>query len=140
MKNPYLQPEKELPKPFYTFDGHKFHGLAESGSLNSMSVKIRTIRCDLNYWVGVYCAPPDEIEARMTTQQKQDIVDFLGEWCLFNDWDSLVAAFPRPEKRFEIFTQAVVMKDIFQSLLENPFYYMDLESHRDGRLDVLPPP
>ncbi|KAJ5726667.1 uncharacterized protein N7483_008024 [Penicillium malachiteum] len=31
------------------------------------------------------------------------------------------------------------MKDIFQSLVENPFYYMDLDTHWDGHSATLPP-
>ncbi|KAJ5720066.1 hypothetical protein N7493_006944 [Penicillium malachiteum] len=31
------------------------------------------------------------------------------------------------------------MKDIFQSLVENPFYYMDLGTHWDGESETLPP-
>ncbi|KAJ5114150.1 hypothetical protein N7456_002684 [Penicillium angulare] len=75
----------------------------------------------------------------MTAQQKQDVVDFLGDWCLYSDWDSLVATFPNPEARFRVFTKAVIMKDIFHSLVENPFYYMDSDTHWDGRSEFLPP-
>ncbi|KAJ5094227.1 hypothetical protein N7456_010088 [Penicillium angulare] len=81
----------------------------------------------------------------MTAEQKQAVIDYLGDWCLFDDWDSMVAAFPPMEARFKddvfrVFTEAVILKDIFQSVVENPFYYMDTDTHWDGRSAVLPPP
>ncbi|KAJ5735906.1 uncharacterized protein N7483_001031 [Penicillium malachiteum] len=75
----------------------------------------------------------------MTTEQKQAVLNFLGDWCLYNDWDSLIATFPNQRFRFHTFTQAIIMKDIFQSLVENPFYYMDLDTHWDGSSETLPP-
>jgi hypothetical protein len=34
---------------------------------------------------------PDAIEARITAKDKQAIIDYLGDWCLYNDWDLVVA-------------------------------------------------
>ncbi|KAJ5703677.1 hypothetical protein N7493_011602 [Penicillium malachiteum] len=75
----------------------------------------------------------------MTVEQKQALLDFLGDWCLYNDWNSLIAIFPNQRFRFAVLTQAVIMKDIFQSLVENPFYYIDLGTHWDGFSETLPP-
>lgn len=102
---------------------------------------------ELDRWLDDYWSTFDgnvnyvaEIEARLTAEQKQAIVDRLGNWCLFHDWDSLVAHFPQKEIRFEIFAYAIICKDIFDGVVKNPFYYMDLEEEWDGRADALPPP
>ncbi|KAJ5738120.1 hypothetical protein N7493_001275 [Penicillium malachiteum] len=122
MKDPYVQPQEVLPLPKFTSTYTSFEGFCENVFPKGPDDKV--------FW---------DIENRMTAEQKQAILDFLGDWCLHNDWDSLIATFPNQRFRFHTFTQAVILKDIFQSLVENPFYYLDLDTHWSGCSETLPP-
>jgi hypothetical protein len=84
----------------------------------------------------------DGIEARMTAKEKQAIIDYLGDWCLFDDWDSLVASFsPLTHlNRFHLLLTATVLKNVFERVVRNPFFYIDLEEEWDGSGSDLPPP
>ncbi|CEJ57614.1 hypothetical protein PMG11_06302 [Penicillium brasilianum] len=77
---------------------------------------------------------PDVIEARMTAKEKQAIIDYLGDWCLYKDWDSLVASFSPLAYlgRFQLLLTATVLKNIFESVVRNPFFYIDLGEDWDG--------
>ncbi|KAF3386723.1 hypothetical protein F1880_000650 [Penicillium rolfsii] len=83
---------------------------------------------------------PDEIETRMTAEDKQAIIDFLGDWCLYDDWDSLVASFSPLAYlgRFQILLTATVLKNVFESVVRNPFFYIDLGMDWDGSGSDLP--
>lgn len=83
---------------------------------------------------------PDVIEARMTAKEKEAIIDYLGDWCLYNDWDSLVASFSPLAYlgRFQLLLTATVLKNIFESVVRNPFFYIDLGEDWDGSGSNLP--
>lgn len=85
---------------------------------------------------------PDAIEARVTAKDKQAIIDYLGDWCLYTDWDSLVATFsPLAHlERFNLLLTATVLKNIFENVVRNPFFYLDLGENWDGSGSDLPPP
>jgi hypothetical protein len=85
---------------------------------------------------------PDAIEAKMTAKDKQAIIDYLGDWCLYNDWDSLVASLAPLAHldRFHLLITAVVLKNIFDSVVRNPFFYIDIGEDWDGSGSDLPPP
>ncbi|KAJ5273024.1 hypothetical protein N7478_008149 [Penicillium angulare] len=80
------------------------------------------------------------IDARMTPEQKYVITDYLGDWGLYSDWDTMVATFPLKGLRHGAFINAVISKDIFQNLVANPFYYMDLGDGWEGNHKELPTP
>ncbi|KAJ5577925.1 uncharacterized protein N7459_006889 [Penicillium hispanicum] len=94
-------------------------------------------------WTSNYADDdPDAIESRMTAENKQAIIDYLGDWCLYDDWDSLVASFSPLTHldRFQLLLTAVVLKDIFERVVRNPFFYIDLGEDWDGSGSELPPP
>lgn len=142
----YVTPQEDVPPP-------EFHEELEFGNqifaqgCTPFDKLYEGVILSLKMWMADYWNTFDgevdhlaTIEARLTAEQKQAIVDRLGDWCLFHDWDSLVAHFSKEEFRFEIFAQALICKDIFDGVVKNPFYYMDLGEEWDGRADVLPPP
>ncbi|KAJ5735251.1 uncharacterized protein N7483_000376 [Penicillium malachiteum] len=139
IKDPYVQPQEVLPLPNFTYTYRSFEGFCDYMFPTEPDDKVSCMTSGIERWVNDYCGSSEDIENRMTAEQKQAVLDFLGDWCLYNDWDSLIATFPNQRFRFHTFTQAVIMKDIFQSLVKNPFYYMDLDNHWDGRLETLPP-
>ncbi|KAJ5721017.1 uncharacterized protein N7483_008951 [Penicillium malachiteum] len=138
-KDPSVQPQEVLPLPTFTSSYREFEGFCDFIYPVDPNDKVSWISIEMKNWTNDYCGSPEDIENRMTAEQKQAVLDFLGDWCLYNDWDSLIATFPNQRFRFHTFTQAVIMKDIFQSLVENPFYYIDLDTHWDGRSETLPP-
>lgn len=78
----------------------------------------------------------------MTAKDKQAIIDYLGDWSLYKDWDSLVATFS-PQAyygRFQLLLAATIYKTIFEKIVKDPFFYIDLEEDWDGSNAALPTP
>ncbi|KAJ5087390.1 hypothetical protein N7456_011006 [Penicillium angulare] len=168
VEDPYVQPQREPPKPPYHDECDREFEFFGSWPLK----EIEEMQSDLSIWINSYYkdnywenaesdsdwdkeyeelephdhsddTPPDYaalIDERMTAAQKQAIVDYLGDWCLYSDWDAMVATFPLKAHRHTAFILAVISKDIFQNLVADPFYYMDLGDEWEGNHEALPTP
>jgi hypothetical protein len=139
--------EKPIPDPRATPTGappedHYNPGRTWAGiDPKLFSREVTSLDNAMDQWTFNYVdKDPDEIEARMTAKDKQAIIDYLGDWCLYNDWDSLVASFSPLAylNRFHLLITATVLKNVFESVVRNPFFYIDLGEDWDGSESELP--
>jgi hypothetical protein len=138
MPDPRATPTR-APPPDHFDPGDEWAGIDPK----SLSWEATSLDRDMYQWTYNYADnDPDAIEAKMTAKDKQAIIDYLGDWCLYNDWDSLVASFSPLARlnRFHLLLTATVLKNIFESVVRNPFFYIDLGENWDGSGSDLPPP
>lgn len=140
MKSRYLTheqtPTRVPPKDHYN-PGRTWGGIDPK----LLSREVTSLNNAMDQWTFNYAdKDPDPIEARMTAKDKQAIIHYLGDWCQYNDWDKLVASFspfPYPNG-FHLLISASVLKNIFESGVRNPFFYIDLGDDWDGSGSGLP--
>jgi hypothetical protein len=132
------KPTRTPPEDHYN-PGRSWAGIDSK----QVSWELTSLDGDMDHWAQNYADDdPDTVEARMTAKDKQAIIDYLGDWCRYNDWDSLVASFPplAHVNRICLILSATVLKNIFECVFRNPFFYIDLGEDWDGSGSDLPPP
>ncbi|OOO13385.1 hypothetical protein OAory_01011340 [Aspergillus oryzae] len=67
------------------------------------------------------------LEKQLSDEEKQKLIAGLEGYCLQADWDSLVEKLPSniSELLPLILSQALVAKDLFQNVIEDPFFYLN---------------
>lgn len=67
------------------------------------------------------------LEKQLSDEEKQKIIAGLEGYCLQDDWNSLVERLPSniSELLPLILSQALVTKDIFENVIEDPFFYLN---------------
>ncbi|KAE8365973.1 hypothetical protein BDV27DRAFT_171248 [Aspergillus caelatus] len=72
------------------------------------------------------------LEKQLSDEEKQKIIAGLEGYCLQDDWNSLVKRLPSniSELLPLILSQALVAKDLFENVIEDPFFY--LNGNEDG--------
>lgn len=134
--DPQATPTRAPPEDHY-LSGRQWAGIDRK----SFSRNVASLDGAMYQWTYNYADDdPDAIETRMTAKDKQAIIDCLGDWCLYDDWDSLVASFSPLAYlgRFQLLLTATVLKNVFESVIRNPFFYIDLGMDWDGSGSDLP--
>ncbi|PLB51551.1 hypothetical protein P170DRAFT_422559 [Aspergillus steynii IBT 23096] len=93
-------------------------------------------------WVYNHCVGEKEVvERTILASEKQAIMDGLEGWCLYKDWDELASALPDNIRDLmpEYLARALISKDIIETIMKNPFFYMDLGDDSSGEADDLAP-
>ncbi|KAE8164130.1 hypothetical protein BDV40DRAFT_287262 [Aspergillus tamarii] len=77
------------------------------------------------------------LEKQLSDEEKQKIIAGLEGYCLQDDWNSLVERLPSniSELLPLILSQALVTKDIFENVIEDPFFYLN---RNENGLNLLP--
>jgi hypothetical protein len=136
--DPRAKPTRVPPEHHYN-PGRSWTGI----NSKQVSWELTSLDGEMDSWAQNYAGDdPGTAEARMTAEDKQAIIDYLGDWCLYKDWDSLVASLPplAYDNRICLLVSATVLKNIFECVFRNPFFYIDLGEEWDGSGSDLPPP
>ncbi|KAB8205489.1 hypothetical protein BDV34DRAFT_213078 [Aspergillus parasiticus] len=85
--------------------------------------KLRIIQERLQEWSVEWAT----LEKQLSDEEKQKLIAGLEGYCLQADWDSLVERLPSniSELLPLILSQALVAKDLFQNVVEDPFFYLN---------------
>ncbi|KAB8276509.1 hypothetical protein BDV30DRAFT_235582 [Aspergillus minisclerotigenes] len=85
--------------------------------------KLRVIQERLQEWSVEWAT----LEKQLSDEEKQKLIAGLEGYCLQADWDSLVEKLPSniSELLPFILSQALVAKDLFQNVIEDPFFYLN---------------
>ena len=77
----------------------------------------------IRLWAKRYAVPEISALDHISTVEKNTIVQQLDEYCVQNDWDTLIKRMrPTLQKRIPVlFTHAMLAKDIFENIFANPF-------------------
>ena len=137
IQNPGAKPTRAPPENHYN-PGRSWAGVDQK----EVSSQLTSLDGEIDHWAQNYADDdPDTVEERMTAEEKRAIIEYLGDWCLYNDWDSLVASLPplAYRNRICLLVSATVLKNIFESVVRNPFFYIDLREEWDGSGSDLPP-
>ncbi|KAJ6008085.1 hypothetical protein N7540_012061 [Penicillium herquei] len=78
-KDPYVQPQEVLPLPNFTTNYREFERFCDYIYPTRPHDKISYMTSNIEFWVDDYCGSPEEIEKRMIAEQKQAVLDFLGD-------------------------------------------------------------
>ncbi|KAH8702221.1 hypothetical protein BGW36DRAFT_372417 [Talaromyces proteolyticus] len=75
----------------------------------------------------------DQHSQSLSIDQKQEIMRSMSNYCFPHDWDQLVQIIPpHIEKRIPyLFTHAILSKDIFETIIGNPFFTLELQGQTD---------
>ncbi|PLB50008.1 hypothetical protein P170DRAFT_424436 [Aspergillus steynii IBT 23096] len=84
----------------------------------------------------------DSVEDFLSADQKQAILDGLDGYCITKEWDRLLEYLP--EKTLHILptllVQALVSKATFDTMLANPFFFVDTVDNQTDEVDHVAPP
>lgn len=92
-------------------------------------------------WVFDYGGEPLEVvEPRLSSADKQRIIDGLGTYCRYSGWDTLVNNLP-PISRQELPTtlaECLLSKAMFDNIVQHPFYYAMEPDNNGFEVDGVP--
>ncbi|KAK1146152.1 hypothetical protein N8T08_003242 [Aspergillus melleus] len=94
----------------------------------------------MQYAVGTENAEP--VEELMSADQKQAILDSLDGYCITKEWDTFLGYLPQEIHTFlpSLLTQALLSKEAFDTILANPFFFVDTMDNRTDEIQSVPPP
>ncbi|KNG89032.1 hypothetical protein ANOM_002418 [Aspergillus nomiae NRRL 13137] len=90
--------------------------------------KLKVIQERLQEWSAEWVT----VEKQLSDEEKQKLIAGLEGYCLQGDWASLVERLPANilELLPLVITRALVTKDLFQNVIEDPFFYLNEDGEK----------